>query len=70
MHCLRRWVREGRDLTAALPLLKTYLGHYSFQDTAHYLRLTADLYPDIVLRMEEAVGHVLPDVGGDSYETD
>ncbi len=44
--------------------------HYSFQDTAHYLRLTADLYPDIVLRMEEAVGHVLPDVGGDSYETD
>ena len=70
VHCLRRWVREGRDLTAALPLLKTYLGHYSFQDTAHYLRLTADLYPDIVLRMEETVGHVLPDVGGDSYETD
>jgi len=69
VHCLRRWVREGRDLTAALPLLRTYLGHHSFQDTSHYLRLTADLYPDIVLRMEEAVGHVLPDVGGDLVET-
>ncbi|PSR27810.1 MAG: hypothetical protein C7B46_19265 [Sulfobacillus benefaciens] len=67
VHCLRRWVREGRDLTAALPLLKTYLGHYSFQDTAHYLRLTADLFPDIVLRMEETLGHVVPSVGGDGH---
>lgn len=65
VHCLRQWVREGRDLTAALPLLKTYLGHVSFQDTAHYLRLTADVYPDIVLRREAAVGHVLPPVSGD-----
>lgn len=70
VHCLRKWVREGKDLGAYLPILKTYLGHYSFSDTAYYLRLTAELYPDITAQMEQAFGHILPEVGGDSYETD
>ncbi len=70
MHCLRKWVREGKDLGAYLPILKTYLGHYRFSDTAYYLRLTAELYPDITAQMEQAFGHILPEVGGDPDETD
>lgn len=70
VHCLQRWVREGKDLTAYLPLLKTYLGHYAFKDTAYYLRLTADCYPDITFRMEQAVGNVVPSVEGNLDETD
>jgi integrase len=68
--CLRRWVLEGRDLAAYLPVLKTYLGHYSISDTARYLRLTADLYPDITAKAEHAFGHVVPALGGDGHETD
>ncbi|MFP5226198.1 MAG: tyrosine-type recombinase/integrase, partial [Acidobacteriota bacterium] len=70
VHCLKRWVGDGKDLAAYLPLLKTYLGHYSFEDTAYYLRLTADLYPDIVARVEHAFGHIVPDLGGNGDETD
>lgn len=70
VHCLKGWVRDGKDLAAYLPLLKTYLGHYSFQDTAYYLRLTAELYPDITARVEQMVGYVVPNVGGVADETD
>ncbi len=70
VHCLRQWVLQGKDLAAYLPVLKTYLGHDSFRDTAHYLRLTADLYPDITAKMERAFGDVIPLTGGDDCETD
>jgi hypothetical protein len=56
-------------LTAYLPVLKTYLGHHSFRDTSQYLRLTAELYPDITAKAEHAFGHVIPAMGGDGYET-
>ena len=67
--CLRRWVLEGKDLAAYLPVLKTYLGHYSISDTSKYLRLTAELYPDITAKVEQAFGHVIPAMGGHSHET-
>jgi len=67
---LKRWVLEGKDVAAYLPVLKTYLGHYSISDTARYLRLTADLYPDITAKVEHAFGHVVPALGGDGHETD
>jgi integrase len=63
VHCLKRWVRSGTDLTAALPYLSVYLGHTGLKGTQHYLRLTAELYPDIVEAMDERFGHLLP--GGD-----
>ena len=70
VHCLRQWVLQGKDLAAYLPILKTYLGHDSFRDTAHYLRLTAELYPDITVKVEHAFGDVIPLIRGDDHETD
>ena len=69
VHCLRQWVLQGKDLAAYLPILKTYLGHDSFRDTARYLRLTAELYPDITAKVEHAFGHIIPSMGGDDHET-
>jgi integrase/recombinase XerD len=69
VHCLRRWVLEGKDLTTYLPVLKTYLGHHSFSDTSQYLRLTAELYPDITAKVEHAFGNVIPAMGGEWHET-
>jgi len=60
---------EGKDLNAYLPVLQAYLGHASFADTAYYLHLTADLFPDITKKIESAFGFILPQ-GGDRYETD
>jgi integrase len=68
--CLKRWVLESKDFMTYLPVLKTYLGHYSISDTARYLRLTAEAYPDITTKVEDAVGHVVPTMGGYGHETD
>ena len=70
VHCLRNWVLEGKDLAAYLPVLKTYMGHDSFGDTARYLRLTAEVYPDITAKVESNFGDVIPSLGGDNHETD
>ena len=59
---LRFWFALGQDVGALLPVLQTYLGHSSLRDTAYYLRLTAESYPDITTRVERATGHVVPPV--------
>lgn len=63
VHCLRRWVAEGKDLQAYLPVLQAYLGHVSLKETAYYLHLTADLFPDITERLESALGNIIPKAG-------
>jgi integrase len=60
VHCLRRWVREGKNVQAYLPVLQAYLGHVSYSDTAYYLHLTTDLFPDITKRMDNELGDIIP----------
>lgn len=64
VHCLRRWVLEEKDLRAYLPVLQAYLGHVSLSDTAYYLHLTADLFPNITEQVERAFGNIIPKAGG------
>jgi integrase len=63
VHCLRRWVLEGKDLRAYIPILQAFLGHVSFADTAYYLHLTADLFPDITAKVEANFGFIVPEEG-------
>lgn len=65
-NCLKRWVAEEKDLNVYLPVLKTYMGHGSLQDTAYYLRLTADVYVDISEKLESMFREIIPFTGGDS----
>ena len=60
VHCLSRWVEEGKDLSAYLPILKTYLGHTHFRETAYYLRLTAYVYPTITAQVEQVFAQMIP----------
>lgn len=64
VHCLRRWVMEGKNLQSYLPVLQAYLGHVSLSDTAYYLHLTADLFPNITEQVENVLGDIIPKVGG------
>lgn len=61
---LRCWFAQGQDVGALLPVLQTYMGHSSLDDTAYYLHLTAESYPDITARVQEAIGDVVPPVAG------
>ena len=69
VHCLRRWVIGGKNLYAYLPVLQAYLGHVSLADTAYYLHLTADLFPDITAKVESEFAYIIPKEG-DYSETD
>jgi integrase len=52
VNCLNNWVKDGNDITAAVPYLAAYLGHSHFRHSQVYLRLTADMFPDIVSKIE------------------
>jgi integrase len=61
VKCLKKWVLAGNDLTVMLPYLAAYMGHSDFRATQYYLRLTSDMYPEIVRRAETEFGYVIPE---------
>lgn len=63
VHCLQKAMAEGRDLKEFLPILSAYLGHKSLQGTQKYLHLTAELYPDILSKLDEYCGDIIPKAG-------
>lgn len=47
VNLLRKWSKEGKDLMAYMPYMRTILGHEGFEETAYYLKLTSEMYPFI-----------------------
>ena len=70
VYKLRAWAEEERDLMVLIPMMCAYLGHQTFTETAYYLRLTADVFPDIRLKLERNYEDIIPDMEDFSYETD
>jgi hypothetical protein len=54
-----RWAREGAPVNASLPFLSAYLGH---EGTERYLRLTAEMLPDLRGAIEGKPSWVIPGV--------
>ncbi len=67
VNCLKNFVNEDKDLTAYLPILKTYMGHSKFKSTEYYLKLTNDMFPDILDKVNSYTSEAIPRIGG-SYE--
>jgi integrase/recombinase XerD len=63
VHRLVRWYRSGDDLNARLLVLATYLGHQGLDGTQRYLRLTAEIFPELAARLQDRFGDLVP--GGD-----
>jgi integrase len=68
-HCLKKWVIQDKDLSVYLPVLKTFMGHDSFDETAYYLRMTADVFPDISIKLEGYYSDIIPKLEGDDNAT-
>lgn len=54
VNLLRKWFVENKNLLNYLPYMKTMLGHETFDETAYYLKLTQELFPEITLKLETA----------------
>jgi integrase len=68
VHCLKKWAEQEKDLIAYLPILKTYMGHYTLMETAYYLRMTADVFPHITLKLETHYLDIIPQLEGDTND--
>lgn len=47
-HALAQMAENGMDLYCSLPILSTFLGHQSLKATDMYVRLTAEMYPELI----------------------
>lgn len=65
VHVLQKWISEEADLTAMIPILSTYMGHKTVRSTAQYLRLTAEVYPDLMKKVESSCAYVIPEVSNE-----
>ena len=55
-------VESGLDIYTALPILSVLLGHSSVYTTENYVRLTIQLFPDIVTKNGDAVKSIFPNI--------
>jgi integrase len=60
VHCLQKWVACNAEITTALPHLMEYLGHANISATEQYLRMTAEVYPQISSLVQQEYGYIIP----------
>ena len=60
-HALVALTESGLDLHISLPILSTYLGHRTLESTDKYVRLTAEMYPNLLNKEEETCAYVFPE---------
>jgi integrase len=65
---LANMAESGIDLYASLPILSSYLGHQSLKATDHYVRLTANMFPDLIKNVDMICLDVFPKFR--NYEAD
>jgi site-specific recombinase XerD len=71
VHSLATMSKSGMDLYYSLPILSTYLGHQSLEATDSYVRLTAEMYPELIKKSSDICSSVFPviDANTDNDET-
>lgn len=48
VHALVKLTQSGQDVYTSLPLLAAFLGHKKVLDSENYIRLTQEMYPDLM----------------------
>lgn len=62
VHSLAEMSRQGMDLYYSLPILSKYLGHNSLEATDKYVRLTSDMYPELIQDVNNLCSYLFPEV--------
>lgn len=62
VHTLAELSSQGLDLYCSLPILSKYLGHASLEATDRYVRLTAEMYPELLQQANRLCAYVFPEV--------
>jgi integrase/recombinase XerD len=54
--------REGKDLYYILPILSTYIGHQSLAATDRYVRMTSEMYPELLSKTDSICSYIFPEL--------
>lgn len=60
IHSLMKQVKEGADIYCILPVLSVFLGHKTIKGTEHYVRLTQEIFPDIIQKEQSVTSYIFP----------
>jgi integrase len=63
--CVKSMIRlskEGKDLYYVLPILSTYIGHQSIAATDRYVRMTSEMYPDLLSKTDSICSYIYPEL--------
>lgn len=63
VNALVQMSETGQDLYHSMPVLMTYIGHQSLEATNRYVRLTEEMYPNLLQKVDEAYRYVFPEIG-------
>lgn len=56
----RQQAKNGSNFYTILPVLAAYVGHSNITSTDRYLRLTAEMYPEIMSKTEDVCTYIFP----------
>lgn len=59
-HALAAMVEQGLDIYYALPILSNSLGHRSLDATEQYVRLTSEVFPELIRDIDTVCSYVFP----------
>ena len=61
-HSFLKLSDEGLDLYCSWPYLSTYLGHQSMESTEQYIRLTSQMYPELLRDTDGLYVDIIPEI--------
>lgn len=67
VHSFMRMIRAGMELYTCLPIISTCLGHKSLSATEKYVRMTAEIYPDLMIPYSELSTSIYPKLLHNEY---
>jgi len=68
VHSLMNQVKAGADIYCVLPILSVFLGHRNLSGTECYVRLTQEMYPDIIRQVQSISQSLFPSLPNISIE--
>jgi integrase len=60
IHSLMKQVKEGADIYCLLPVISVFLGHKTIKGTEQYVRLTQEMFPEIIQMEQTVTSFVFP----------
>ena len=62
VNSLKAMCEQGMDIYCCLPILSTYVGHKSIYATQKYLRLTPEIFPDVLKQITIYAEGIIPNI--------